>query len=263
MIQAYASSHGGTDPSPALVKQILVSTATDIGAPADEQGAGLLNVLAAVTAARSIKVADPTTGGVLVSPTQINVSQDPGASTSEAITLTNAGPATTVHLSTRALLSHKTGNDSGSFCMQPGTPTASCPANTGSFPIWSGVTEVYQNETFTVPSTTGTSRLEFAADYPYTGQTSLLHFALIEPDGAYAGYSLPQGLGDYGNVEVTDPPAGKWTAVFFTEQDGATAGAIGTSGTIQWDASTYEFAAAAKISPPRSPSAPARRRQRT
>jgi hypothetical protein len=249
VIQAYASSHGGTDPSPALVKQILVSTATDIGAPADEQGAGLLNVLAAVTAARSIKVANPTTGGVLVSPTQINVAQKPGTSTTDTITLTNAGPATTVHLSTRALNTHKVGNTPGSFCMQPGTPTTSCPANTGSFPIWSGVTEVYQNKTFTVPATTGTSRLEFAADYPYTGQSSLLHFALIEPDGAYAGYSLPQGLGDYGNVEVTNPPAGKWTVVFFTEKDGATAGGVGTSGTIQWDASTYEYAAAAKISP--------------
>ena len=133
--------------------------------------------------------------------------------------------------------------------MQPGTPTAACPANTGSFPIWSGVTEVYQAESFTVPPTSGPSRLEFSADYPYTGQTSLLHFALFEPNGTYAGYSLPQGLGDYAHVEVANPPPGRWTAVFFTEKDGATPGGVGTSGTIQWDASTWQYAPAAPISP--------------
>jgi len=250
VISAYASTHSGADPSPALVKKILMSTATDIGAPADEQGAGLLDVLAAVKEAKSIAPTSGTpSGGLLVSPGQINIVQKPGTSTTDAISLTNTGASsTTVHLSTRAL-THKVASHSGSFCMQPGTATGACPANTGTFPIWSGVTEVYQNETFTVPATTGTSRLEFSADYQYSAQTSLLHFGLIEPDGAYAGYSLPQGLGDYGEVEVTNPPAGTWTAVFFTEQNGATAGGVGTSGTVQWNASTLEYASASKISP--------------
>jgi Subtilase family len=250
VIQAYASSHGGADPSPALVKQILMSTATDTGAPATQQGAGLLNVAAAVRLARSAGSGQATSGGgLLVSPGQVTVTQNPGATTARAISVTNTGSSpVSVALSTRAL-TDQVGDQAGSFCMQPGTPTAACPANTGSFPIWSGVTEVYQAEHFTVPHTSGTSRLSFSADYPYTGQTSLLHFALFEPDGTYAAYSLPQGLGDYGNVQVTDPPAGKWTAVFFTEQDGATAGGIGTSGTVQWDASTSQYAPAGSISP--------------
>ena len=54
VVQAYAQAHGGTLPSPALVKEILTSSATDIEAPATQQGAGLLNILGAVELARSL-----------------------------------------------------------------------------------------------------------------------------------------------------------------------------------------------------------------
>ena len=249
VIQAYASAHHGMYPSPALVKQILVSTATDIDAPATQQGAGLLNVLAAVKLARSI--ASPSaasTGNVLVGPTQINVVQDPGDSTTRLIKLSNPGSsAIHVNLSTRAL-THQVGDQTGTFCLQPGTPTADCPANTGVFPIWSGVDEVYEEQTFTVPRTKGPSRLEFTADYQFGIQTSLLHFALLEPDGTYAGYSFPQGLADFQRVEVANPPAGTWTAVFFTAQD-VPPNVIGTSGPIQWDAKTLEYRPAGSIFP--------------
>lgn len=253
VIQAYAATHGGASPSPALVKQILMSTATDIGAPAQEQGAGMLDVLAAVKLATSIAgtTAAPA-GGLLASPGQVNVVQPPGATASRAITLTNTGAQpVTVALSTRAL-TRQVADQSGSFCMQPGTPTASCPANTGSFPIWSGVTEVYQEQAFRVPATTGLSRLVFSADYPFDSppQTSLMHVALLEPDGTYAAYSLPQGLGDYAQVEVTNPPPGRWTAVFFTLQDGTIPGGFGTSGTVQWDATTFQYAPAGSVRPP-------------
>ena len=251
VIQAYASAHHGADPTPALVKQILMSTATDIDAPAEQQGAGLLNVLAAVKEATSIKGTTGTAeGGVLVSPNQVNIVQDPGASTSKTIDVTNTGASSvTVKLSTRAL-TNKVAAKSGSFCLDPATTSISCGSPTAnSFSIWSGVTEVYQEETFTVPTTTSPSRLSFSADYPYTAQTSLLHVALFDPSGAYAGYSLPQGLADFANIQVANPGAGTWTAVFFTEKDGATSGGIGTSGTIQWQAVTSEFAPAGTISP--------------
>jgi hypothetical protein len=328
VIEAYSRAHHGTGPSPALVKEILCSTATDIGAPAAEQGAGLLNVAGAIALARSlpsrapvtpiptttttttptttttttttttpttttstpttttssttstttttpgsttststtttsvassgsarraaaattpaaVTVAPPPSGDLLVGPSQVNVVGQAGAVTQERLTLTNTGPAsTTVHLSTRALTQKIYDTGPREFTIDPAKPTD----NTGTFPIWSGVTEVYQTESFAVPAVSG-SRLIFSADYPNTSQTSLLHFALFEPDGSYAAYSDPQGLADYAEVEVADAPAGRWTALFFTEQNGATKGGKGTKGTVQWDASTWRYAPASAISP--------------
>jgi hypothetical protein len=258
VISAYASTHHGQDPSPALVKQILMSTATDIGAPASEQGAGLLNVLAAVKEAKSIQSgfgfgnnSNSSGGGLLLNPGQINVVQGPGQTSNQTVQVTNTGNSpVNVNLSTRALNASPVHSQSGTFCMQPATPTPSCPANSGVFPIWSGVNEVYQEVNFNVaPTGQALSRLEFAADYQNSGQTSLLHFALLDPTGAYAAYSLPQGQGDYGEVEVTNPVPGKWTAVFFTVANADGPGDIGTSGPIQWSANTFTYGQGANIYP--------------
>ena len=54
-MQVDAATHHGARPSPALVKQILTSTATDEGDPADRQGAGLLDAFHAAQAALSIQ----------------------------------------------------------------------------------------------------------------------------------------------------------------------------------------------------------------
>ncbi len=222
MIQAYSETHGGTDPTPALVKQILVSSATDINGPADEQGAGLLNDGAAVKLAESLpgSVRDhsnsaPSGGGLLLSPSQVNFVGQPGTPQSQQISVTNSGRSTErVQLSTRSLTCEVSDSGVQTFTMDPSTVTA----NSGTMPIWSGVNEVFQTERFNVPRTDPRtpSRLVFSADYQFTGQSSLLHVALFEPDGTYAAYSIPQGLGDFAEMEVANPPPGRWTALFFT-----------------------------------------------
>jgi hypothetical protein len=248
VIQAYFKTHGKY-PSPALVKRILTSTATDIGSPAEQQGAGLLNIGAAVKLAESVGLKHGK-GGLFISPGQIDITQSTGHTAKKRIKITNDGSKKmTVHLSTRTL-TKRVASHTGSFCLDPGSQAISCGGpTTHSFQIWSGFTEVYQEETFAVPSTgKKVSRLNFSFTYPFTGQTSLLHVALYDPSGRYAGYSLPQGLANYGNIQVAKPRAGKWTAVFFTVQND-TFGDIGTSGNIHYEADTWVYGRAGSIKP--------------
>ena len=93
VIQAYRDTHGGATPTPAQVKEILTSTATDIGAESDQQGAGLLNVYAAVEAARQMPgtTAGPFNAPELVdSPTQLDVQGQGGSTVDKSVSLYNA-----------------------------------------------------------------------------------------------------------------------------------------------------------------------------
>ncbi len=104
IIQAYAKTHGGAHPSPALVKQILLSTATDLGEPASEQGAGLVNAGKAVQLAESIHTSSPVGSTLLLSTSQLNATGGPGSSHSWPVTITNTGSSSqTVNLSTRGI----------------------------------------------------------------------------------------------------------------------------------------------------------------
>ena len=90
VIQAYRNAHHGASPSPALVKQIITSTASDLGLPASEQGAGILNSYKAVLLAQSINVARPGPGqALLLSQSQLNAVAAPGSSQSWPVTVSN------------------------------------------------------------------------------------------------------------------------------------------------------------------------------
>jgi hypothetical protein len=210
VIQAYRSTHRGADPSPALVKQILMSTATDIGAPPSEQGAGLINALAAVNAALSVgqnRFAAVGTS-LLYSPTSASIDADPNSPHSVTVAVTNTG-ATTQHLEPELQqLGPPIAGAATTVTLSKSDPTFPSPGN---------LPRYYVKQTFTVPQ--GAEHLDTAIAWqaPFFGNPVIVDLGLIDPNGHDMGYTIPQGASSgYGHFDVNHPTPGTWTAIIWT-----------------------------------------------
>ena len=206
VIQAYRNYHHGASPSPALVKQFLTGTASDLGLPAPEQGSGLLNADAAVQAAENYH-------GVVTSPNQSLLTGAPGAHVSTSLAVTNSGSKSEkVALGTRSFAS--TSSSQTSVALDPATDqTFPYPTN--------GLPWAYKKVTFHVKG--GAARL--AVSIAWHGDPegipggSVVRLTLIGPDGAFVTNTRPQGgttSANFGFVDVTHPKGGTWTAVLYT-----------------------------------------------
>jgi hypothetical protein len=209
VIQAYRDSHGGTSPTPALVKQILTGTADDIGAASDDQGSGLLDAGAAVRAAQQEpgSTVTNTSAALVPSPTQLDVSGAGGSQTTGSVTLYNASShSTKVKGSIRSF----------SKPAQIGkitTENVSAPAAGTALPA-RGATAA-NDVTMKVPA--GLSQLGVDMITPNPKNDAILDLLLLDPKGRLSAisydYSSTNGqVSNNEHVSINDPMPGKWTA---------------------------------------------------
>ena len=234
MIQAYRSTHGGDSPTPALVKRLLTSTATDLGHPAFEQGAGLLNTLAAVQAATSWHDGNGSparTGNALVTDrTQLKLSGDPGDQVSAGLNVTNVSAHTQVVKATTRSFENVVHKASGTAALN----TATAPSYIDAF----GIARSFVAQTFTVGPVDRLDVSEAANSAPAASR-----IILIDPTGAFAAYSIPQGAANFAHVDVRFPQPGTWTAYFALSKSSS------FNGTFAWSVVQTNITSHGRVSP--------------
>jgi len=214
VIQAYRDTHGGATPTPAQVKQILTSTATDIGAAADQQGAGLLNIDAAVQAARQMpgtSQAHSNAPELVANPTQLDVQGPGGSPVNSSVTLYNASSNTERVSGTYRALGSETSFGS------PVTENVSAPPPNAPIPP-QGATAAAPVK-FTVPRGVDVLDADMRWPDPTNSDNNILSFILTDPAGRLAQSSYdfgasngPNASPDIQHSTVEHPMAGTWTA---------------------------------------------------
>jgi hypothetical protein len=71
-----------------------------------------------------------------------------------------------------------------------------------------------------------------------------VRLSLLDPQGTFSAYTLPQGTGNFGSVRLPRPAPGVWTAIVWT-----TAGPAGCTGPVTLRTTDYVASSAGSVSP--------------
>jgi hypothetical protein len=236
VINAYEKTHHGQAPSPGLVEQIIVSTAQDLGAPADRQGAGLVDTLKAVQLAESINGGTPTGNSLLVRQTSLSATVNAGQSSQFNVNVTNEGARSQTVTPSVIGAPQPLSNDSGSVVLTAASPT---------FVDGEGNIDRFSEHQFNVPAGADYLNGDITWNALSPPTTTAVFETLFNPQGQVAAYSLIGSDGSgFGHVEVRQPAPGTWTAVIFTV-DNATV----YTGAVQFGYSTEQFRNAGAVFP--------------
>ncbi|HVC79644.1 MAG TPA: S8 family serine peptidase [Chloroflexota bacterium] len=247
VIQAYRSTHHGLNPTPDVIKQIIMSTATDLGIPATEQGAGLINSYRAVQAALSFRdpSAHPTprASSLLINQTTAySATALPGTPESFSVTVANIGAG-------RQLVAPRVRTLGKSLLTKAYTLYLDPLSDSHIFYDQAGVKRAYVEQDFTVP--VGIKRLHAAIAWLAGEQpSSIVRLDLFDPTGRFVAFSQPQIAGPtssgYGQASVRNPSSGRWRAIIWTIARATTAS---YHGAVQLSLDGQAFVSAGTVSP--------------
>jgi hypothetical protein len=241
VIEAYRKAHHDQTPTPAVVRQILFSSATDLGVAAENQGAGLVNALRAVQLAAAF--GKHAKGGVLVhSPDSIADLGNVKVTHRHTVTVKNTGGSTvTVKPALRTLgPAHTLASGKLNLFMAGRGAQGSCGAGHTTAKYFNNETIPELNcKTFNVPKHVDAldSRIGWQPLQSCSGCTAgepTVREILIDPKGRYTQYSDPQGDGSgFADEQVHQPLAGKWTLLIFGRSASNYEGAVSYQETAQ------------------------------
>jgi hypothetical protein len=241
VIEAYRDTHGGSSPSPALVRQILLSTAQDLGYPSSEQGAGLVDAQSAVHEAEIVDHGHgrqaatgsnaPSGPAFTTSPGQLDFVAAPGYESQGAVAVSNPSDAPERIRATVRSLAAPFAHQQGQVPLDPDSD----PTFLDDF----GDAQSYRKITFLVPN--GVDVL--AASEAQPGDGVPVGMTLFDPSGKLANYTDYAGPADYSHAEVQNPAPGRWTALFYTPQS------YGLSGDVSYEFTYSRFRSLPSVSP--------------